>query len=140
MSSHYTLMSTGLGTLPRPFPGPRSTMYPQAYNNPTYTQTNIHSYQQYTYTNIHLYQHTLISKIMHTYINNNPYSTTPHNNCFPFPLQGATLNCIYLACQHKQYKQTHQHYFSKTIIIFHIIHYQVLRHQECIHSLGCSQY
>ena len=95
-------------------------MDPQAYNSPTYTYTN-------TYTCIN---NTLIPT--YTYINNNPYSTTPHNNHLPFYL-------LPLACQHKQHKQckqTHQHYCSKTVITFLIIHYQVLRHQECVHSQG----
>ena len=86
-------------------------MDPQAYNSPTYT-----------------------------YINTNPYSTTPHNNHLPFYLYLLPLPLAYQHKQNKQYKQTHQHYCSKTVITFHIIHYQVLRHQECAHSLGCNQY
>ena len=89
-------------------------MDPQAYNSPTYT---------------------LIPT--YTYINNNPYSATPHNNHLPFYLY---LLPLPLACQHKQQKQTHQRYCSKTVITFLIIHYQVLRHQECVHSLECNQY
>ena len=126
MSSQYTLMSTGLGILPWPFLGLGSTMDPQAYNSPTYTHVNNNTY---TYTNS-----TLIST--YTYINNTPYSATPHNNHLPFTFYLFT-------CQHKQYKQygqTHQRYFSNTAVVFHIIHYQVLRHQDCIHSLECNQY
>ena len=83
-------------------------------------QWHIHLYQPYTYINIHSHRHALIPT--YTYINH-----------LPLPL----------ACQHKQhkqYKQTHQHDCSKTVITFHIIHYQVLRHQECAHCPKCNQY
>ena len=95
---------------------------------PTYTYINNNTY---TYVNIHLYQHTLISTITLT---PQPLTTTIYH---------FTFYILPLACQHKKHKQckqTHQRYCSKTVITFLIIHYQVLRHQECAHSLGCSQY
>ena len=69
-------MSTGLGTLPRPFLGLGSTMDPQAYNSPTYT-----------YTNIHLYQHTLISTITLT---PQPLTTTIYHLPLPFTFSLST--------------------------------------------------
>ena len=95
MSSQYILMSTGLRTLPRPFPGLGSTMDPQAYHNPTYTHV---SNNTYTYTNS-----TLIST--YTYINNNPYSATPHNNHLPFTFYLFTFYLLPFTYPHKQYKQ-----------------------------------
>ena len=118
-------MSTGLGTLSWPFPGLGSTMDPQAYHIPTSTITHT------LIPTVHLYQHTLISTITLT---PQPLTTTIYH--FTFFL-------LPLACQHKQHKQckkTHQRYCSRTVITFLIIHYQILRHQECAHSLGCNQY
>ena len=42
---------------------------------------------------------------MHTYINNNPYSATPHNNRLPFLFRVQHPTASILAYQHKQYKQ-----------------------------------
>ena len=92
MSIQYTFTLTGLGNLPRPFPGPGSTMYPQASNSPKSPSNTPsprlgrklhhdhfqvqdllwiprHITTQHTLIpTIHLYQHTLISTIIHTLI------------------------------------------------------------------------
>ena len=107
-------MSTGLGTLSWPFLGLGSTMDPQSYHSPSYTYIINNTY---TYTNIHLYQHTLIPTI-YLYLYLYPVITSNTSNT------SELISVIAL----------------KTIITFHIIHYQVFRHQECIHSLECNQY
>ena len=86
-------------------------------------QWHIHLYQPYTYTNIHLYR---------------PWPLLRNPSQQPFTI--LPLPLAYQHKQHKQYKQTHQHHCSKTVITFHIIHYQLLRHQECVHSPECNQY
>ena len=103
----------------------RSRIY---YGSLGISQPIIHLCQQW---HIHLYRHTLIPT--YTYINMHLYQQYTYINHLPLPL----------ACQHKQhkqYKQTHQHHCSKTVITFHIIHSQILRHQECVHSPKCNQY
>jgi len=97
----------------------RSRIY---YGSLGISQPIIHLCQQW---HIHLYRHTLIPT--YTYINIHLYQ--------PFTF---TFSLSTKATQ--QYKQTHQHHFSKTVITFHIIHYQILRHQECVHSPECNQY
>ena len=97
----------------------RSRIY---YGSLGISQPIIHLCQQW---HIHSYRHTLIPT--YTYINIHLYQ--PFTFTFSLSTQAT-----------QQYKQTHQHHCSKTVITFHIIHYQILRHQECVHSPECNQY
>ena len=78
-------------------------------------QWHIHLYFHTLISTMHLYQHTLISTI---YLYLQPVNTSNTSN---------TSKLISVIA-------------SKTVITFHIIHYQILRHQECVHSPECNQY
>ena len=77
----------------------------------------IHLYHHTLISTIRLYQHTLIPTI-YLYLYLQPVNTSNTSNT------SELISVIAL----------------KTVITFHIIHYQVLRHQECVHSLECNQY